>query len=102
MSWSAPGDASNLHPLVETGVLDDLIAEYNRAKAKHGDNTLDGSASNDLKRLAALVEETGEVAELLTYDAGQHFHGDVDHAVQLRKELIQVANVALTWASILG
>lgn len=89
------------HPLHDSGVIADVTAEYDRAKAKHGENTLDGAASNDLLRLAALVEETGEVAELLTYDKSQHAHGAGDYNALLKKELIQVCNVAATWASIL-
>ena len=84
------------HPLARSGVIAGLVAEYDRAKAKHGENTLDGTESNDLRRLAALVEEVGEVAELLTYDKAR-MHG----AERLRAELVQVANVAVTWASIL-
>jgi hypothetical protein len=89
------------HPLMKTGVLDDLIEEYNRAKAKHGESTFDGANANDLMRLAALVEEVGEVAELLTYDKSEHFHSAGDWQALLRRELTQVANVAVTWASIL-
>jgi hypothetical protein len=83
------------HPLTRSGVLAELITEYDRAKAKHGKYTLDGPLATDLTRLAALVEEVGEVAELLTYD---HMD-DPDRLVKLRKELIQGANVLMTWAS---
>ncbi len=82
------------NPLVNTGVLRDVLAEYRSAKAKHGDMTLDGVGIDDLKRLTALMEEVGEVAETFSYDHKRQPH-------DLRKELIQVANVALTWASIL-
>lgn len=81
------------NPLYDKGILDAVVTEYHRAKAKHGEFTLDGPAISDLQRLAALTEETGEVARALTYDK--------DHASELFKELIQVANVALTWASLL-
>jgi hypothetical protein len=78
-----------------------VAEEYHRAKQKHGEFTMDGkmghdviiNPSNNLLRLAALMEEVGEVSEHFTYDK-------VDDP-GLRKELIQVANVALTWASIL-
>jgi hypothetical protein len=91
------------HPLARSGVIAGLVAEYDRAKAKHGENTLDGALSNDLMRLAALVEEVGEVAHELTYDAAG-FALATDEAARvkrLRTELVQVANVAITWASIL-
>jgi hypothetical protein len=84
------------HSLVATGVIDDVLAEYDRAKAKHGENTLDGASATDLLRLAALVEEVGEVAELLTYDKARMHGSD-----RLKAELIQVATVAATWASVL-
>jgi KaiC/GvpD/RAD55 family RecA-like ATPase len=90
-------------------VISEVIREYDRAKVKHGDNTLDGSQSNDVLRLAALVEEVGEAARELTYDRVDISVATVtnneltlENAQQrLKKELIQVANVALTWASIL-
>jgi NTP pyrophosphatase (non-canonical NTP hydrolase) len=86
------------HPLHDSGVIADVTAEYDRAKAKHGENTLDGPRSNDLLRLAALVEEVGEVAHELTYDQEGN---PEERAARLRAELIDVANVAVTWASIL-
>lgn len=82
------------HPLDDKGIIRAVIAEYDRAKGKHGEHTLDGALATDLTRLAALVEEVGEVAEAMTYDAGER-------AAALKKELVQVANVALTWASTL-
>lgn len=47
-----------------------------------------------LQKLAALMEEVGEVARALTYDGDE----GKEHLV---KELIQVANVALTWVEAL-
>lgn len=79
--------------LYDSGLLDDVEREYTRAKNKHGEYTLDGELISDQQRLAALMEEVGEVARALTYDQ--------DHAEELIKELVQVANVALTWASYL-
>jgi len=73
--------------------IDDLVVEWARAKEKHGEKTMDGKEITDLERLAALGEEFGEVCRALTYDK--------DHSSPLRKELIQVANVAITWATIL-
>jgi hypothetical protein len=74
---------------------DDLLIEYRRARAKHGAYSLDGSEINDRQRIAALVEEVGEVARLLTYD-----HDGPDSETELYRELIQVANVAVTWATV--
>jgi ABC-type hemin transport system ATPase subunit len=72
-------------------VLNDVVAEYARAKAKHGEMTLDGPAASDVLRLAALVEEVGEVGTALSYDRGS--------TANLYAELVQVANVAITWAA---
>ncbi len=97
----------------------EAVEEWKRAKAKHGDQTPDGpclperlsgfldlfpvesinrdlasevvSAYANLRRLATLTEEIGEVGRCLTYDQ--------DHAGELKKELIQVAAMALAWAS---
>lgn len=85
-----------LHNL--TSELTDVALEYDSAKRKHGEYTLDERMGTDdyhlrsLLRLGALMEEVGEVAEHFTYDKP---------ATGLRQELIQVANLALTWASVL-
>lgn len=76
--------------------LDAVSAEAIRAHLKHkehGGSLLDPGLSTE-KRLAALMEEVGEVARALTYDGDQ----GKDHLV---KELIQTANVALTWVEFL-
>lgn len=86
-----------------------FIEEYHRAKAKHGEMTMDGTMSgdairDDALRLAALVEEVGEVAHELTYDQALMDEAGLVEGGQLgrlQKELIQVANVALTWHSYL-
>lgn len=70
-----------------------IVAEFIRAKKKHGDKTPDVPDVPDVERLACLGEEYGEVCRALTYDK--------DHAGALRKELIQVAAMAAAWASIL-
>lgn len=96
-AWERLSLITLTHPLEESGVIAAVIAEYDRAKAKHGKNTLDGELSNDTLRLAALVEEVGEVAELLTYDR----RADANSRYALKNELTQVATVAATWASIM-
>jgi len=78
-------------PLTFSKALVDTVNEYHRAKAKHGEMTLDGKNCTDINRLAALMEECGEAAAEMTYDKGSR--------ANLYKELIQVANVALTWAA---
>lgn len=72
--------------------LSALQAEAIRAHLKHvhhGGSILDPAMTRE-RKLAALMEEVGEVARCLTYDGDQ----GQDH---FEKELLQVANVALTW-----
>lgn len=66
----------------------DVMAEWRRAYAKHGDNSTATKGSLDPRWLADLTEEIGEVAHELTYDAEE---GD------LAKELLQVSAVAMGW-----
>jgi NTP pyrophosphatase (non-canonical NTP hydrolase) len=53
--------------------------------------TLDAEGPTDEQRVAALVEELGEVARALTYDQ--------DHAGDLTTELTQLAALAAAWAT---
>lgn len=70
--------------------LDAVRAEALRAHIKHGPKSLLNPDMPVVEKLAALVEECGEVGRALTYDGDE----GKDHLV---KELIQVASVALTW-----
>lgn len=86
-------------------VLEMVVAEYHRAKAKHGEMTMDGTMTgdrvrDDALRLAALMEEVGEVAHELTYDS-QPEGVEGGQLGRLLKEMVQVGNVAVTWASAL-
>lgn len=67
-----------------------LIDEVYRAHDKHGAFSLLNPGMDWNLKLAALMEEVGEVAHELTYDV------TVDKGA-LIKELIQVANVAISW-----
>lgn len=93
-------------PQLETTVQA-FIAEYWRAKHKHGEMTMDGkmtgnAAADTVLRLAALMEEVGEVATELTYDGAAEGAGvEGGQLGRLMKELIQVMNVAGTWHSYL-
>jgi hypothetical protein len=83
------------------GVLSQLTlaavsAEALRAHLKHGERSLLNPEMPDGLKLAALVEEIGEVAELLTYDKVR------DDATELEMELLQVASVALSWVESLN
>lgn len=76
-------------PLSEL-TFDAVQAESLRARLKHGPAmTCDNPHLPTVLKLAALVEEVGEVANALTYDGL-----DRDNLV---KELIQVASVACMW-----
>lgn len=66
---------------------DEIQATRDAAHAKHGENSIEGIDARDPRWLSILVEEVGEVAHELTYDAT----GD------LRAELLQVAAVAAAW-----
>lgn len=90
-------------------------AEAIKAEVKHGfEKTLRNPDMPVVEKLAALMEEVGEVAELLTYDKGWQTYlppqyredpspQEIEDAkgrwrFDLVKELIQVANVALAWS----
>lgn len=79
------------------GALGEVANEAIRAHLKHGtESLLDPDCSHTEGRktkLGLLMEEVGEVARCLTYDE--------EDSVRLREELIQVANVALSWAAVL-
>jgi hypothetical protein len=77
--------------MISDATLREVQVESIRAHIKHGDRSLLGDGLSTVGRLAALVEECGEVGSELTYDRG----GDVR---SLKKELIQTANVAASWA----
>lgn len=64
------------------------LGERERAHEKHGPNSIEGSL-DPLTFLALLVEEVGEVAHALTYDA--------EHPEELRQEVSQVMAVAWAW-----
>lgn len=79
--------------VLSTTVLTALIEEADRAHYKHvneGGSLLDSNLSL-ARRIAALGEEYGEVCRELTYD-------NSGKPMDLYTELIQTANVAMTWA----
>jgi len=76
-----------------TAVYDEVHAERNRAHAKHGakGNSRENAHWTDKEWLPILMEELGEAAHELTYDA----YGG--HRARLRAELIQVAAMSAAW-----
>ena len=81
--------------LTECSVYADARDERKRAHAKHGDTSMEAFPVDDMNRLAILTEEIGEVAK--EFNEARHRGGLVD-VLALRKELIQVAAMALAWA----
>jgi hypothetical protein len=72
-----------------------VLTEIRRAVDKHGlAQTPLNPAMPDLRRLAILVEEIGEVGECLTYDNPK--------GRDLKHELVQVATMALAWRAYLS
>lgn len=69
--------------------------ERYRARAIHGDKCMDAYDPTDLKRLAILMEEVGEVAK--EFCDGE-LYGDGVDLQALRSELIQVCAMAGAWA----
>lgn len=71
----------------------DIHRERIRAHAKHGakGNSRENTAWDDAEWLPILMEELGEAAHELTYDAGG------DRPERLRAELVQVAAMAAAW-----
>ena len=68
--------------------------EYDRACVKHPGWTLDSDRPTNVQRLAALVEELGEVARAQSYDADT----EAGHGGDLATEVTQVGALAAAWA----
>ncbi len=75
-----------------------IQAEATRAHLKHGEHSMLSPKRGDGDRLAILVEEVGEVAHELTYDASGPLVCPRDELV---RELIQVAAMAASWVEYL-
>lgn len=77
----------------------DVDTERTRAHEKHGanGNSREDARWDNAEWLPILTEELGEAAHELTYDA----HGDMEGIdgikSRLRKELVQVAAMAIAW-----
>ena len=91
--------------VASTNVYNQIHAERVRAHEKHGahgNSREDAYWTND-EWLAILMEEVGEVAHELTYDARYQaeLRADADPTETrkraLRKELVQVAAMAAAW-----
>lgn len=87
-------------PAMRLSLYTDVHNERLRAHAKHGaqGNSREDASWTNAEWLPILMEELGEVAHLLTYDAFYDQESSkIDRVVELRKELIQVAAMACAW-----
>lgn len=90
------------HPLdgqSQADVLNEIAAEWRRARAKFDDQ----EELTDLQWQSVLLEEVGEVAKVITKrEVPPVTPGDPDATLaQLRAELVQVAAVAARWLYVL-
>jgi hypothetical protein len=74
-------------------VWDEICAERIRAHTKHADTSMESMGVFSADRVAILVEEVGEVAR----EMNEMRHHDRWRTEQLRKELVQVATMAVAW-----
>jgi hypothetical protein len=80
----------DVNPVLSVNVLDAIEDEVLRSWEKHGDHAMINPALPFVDRLAILGEEFGEVCRSLTYDNGNRG--------ETKKELIQLAAMAASWA----
>lgn len=84
-----------------TQVYSDVDDERARAHKKHGakGNSREDAHWTNNEWLPILMEEVGEAAHELTYDAKSVFTDNQLEAkrIELRKELVQVAAMACAW-----
>ena len=83
----------DLSPMLSVTTLDAIEDEVVRSWEKHGDHAMINPELPTMERLSILGEEFGEVCRALTYDNGNQ--------VELEKELVQLAAMAASWASVL-
>lgn len=82
--------------LPRTNVYDSVHVERERAHVKHGaaGNSREDARWDDPEWLAIVMEELGEAAHWMTYDASEL---DGSDKAELRNELVQVAAMACAW-----
>jgi hypothetical protein len=89
-------------PCITFGILSEIHAERDRQEKLREEGRFTHTCASpdlpDATKLAILVEEVGEAARAVI-EKGRHAN-DV-HGVELRKELIQVAAVAVAWSEAL-
>ena len=88
-----PGESTYL-----TALMDEIHTERIRANEAHGISSMEATKWWHGRRLAILMEETGEVAR--AYNERDHRRLGIDHPqfmAELRGELVQVAAMAVGW-----
>jgi len=92
-------EASDVMDLPEPTIWDEVAEERRKAHAKHGDKSMENGNPLAMRRFHILIEEVGEVSR--EFNDAEHEERAVD-VTKLRKELVQVAAVAASWADALG
>lgn len=88
IDWVTTIDGDDSRDAFVRVLRQDVRAEWERAHYKYEGNTPANPAMPDLDRAAILIEGVGEVAKALT-----------GHSGSLRDKLVQVAAMAVAWAS---
>jgi hypothetical protein len=73
-------------------ISDEVVQRRRAAHVKHGDNSIEAIDATDPRWLSILMEEIGEAAHEMTYDAG----GTID---SLRDELMDSITVLTAWVA---
>lgn len=87
-------DQTNIMFRETLNVYQQIHLERVHSIEKHKEHAQDNLTIDDPNLFYNLAEEFGEVAHALTYDGA-------DGLLKLRKELIQVAAMAIAWAEVI-
>lgn len=95
------GDVDVEHAIA---LMHEVVDGRVKAHLKHGDNSVEALGAGSRQWLPILMEEVGEAAHELTYDASPNPNGiegprAVDVYPKLRAELIDVLTVASAWVA---
>lgn len=91
--------AERVIPIGDMSVYQEVAAEAARAVELQGNNSMRGFAMNSSDKYAVLGAEYGEVGQAVVQKilGGIFVKGREHHKEDLRKELLQVAGVAVNW-----
>ena len=80
------------------GIAHEIAEGRNRAHSKHGANSIESHAPMAGAWLPILIEEVGELAHEMTYDAQIGAWGvQTKRLNAMRRELVDVSTVAVAW-----